>query len=113
MMDITHFKMAVDAQPISMAEIGWTEHRDDNQIKRYIKQYIKKNYGYDITEDVALVFAMILWDVAEDEKKLGVKKERERILTKWEEIKRREYFSGGSLTMDKAFLDIKKEIEKG
>ena len=57
------FKKAIDAGVISLAEIGWTEARNDVQIAKYITSFIKKNYGKKIDGELAVVIALIIGDL--------------------------------------------------
>jgi len=46
------FKKAIDAGVISLAEIGWTESKDDVQIKKYVKSFIHNNYEREIDDEL-------------------------------------------------------------
>lgn len=64
-----NFKKMMEAETISLTEIGWTESREDNQIKKYVKSFIKKNYEKEIDDDLALIFVLIIDDLLSDFRK--------------------------------------------
>ena len=57
------FKKIVDADVISLAEIGWSESRDDDQIKKYIQSFIQNNYNKKIDDDMALIIYWLIDDL--------------------------------------------------
>ncbi|HLB43721.1 MAG TPA: hypothetical protein VJN02_12915 [Gammaproteobacteria bacterium] len=78
-----NFKKSINTDVISLAEIGWTESRDDIQIKKYIKSFIQNNYEKKIDDDLALIILLIIDDLlvnmqsTEVQKPLAVKKRKE------------------------------------
>lgn len=61
-----NFKKSIDADVISLAEIGWTESRDDDQIKKYVKSFVHNNYGKKIDDDLSLIIFLIIDDLLSD-----------------------------------------------
>jgi len=66
------FKKIVDADVISLSEIGWSESRDDDQIKKYIKSFVQNNYDKKIDDDLALIIFYIIDDLLSDMQKKEV-----------------------------------------
>ena len=60
------FKKSVDADVISLEEIGWTQSRDDNQIKKYVKSFVQNNYERKIDDDLSLIIVWIIDDLLSD-----------------------------------------------
>jgi len=58
-----NFKKLINAETISLTEIGWTEYRNDTQIKHYIKAFIKNNYERNIDDGIAVIILFILDDL--------------------------------------------------
>ena len=66
MQEIKSFRKYVDADLIDLAEIGWTESRDDNQIKKYVKSFIQNNYKRKIDDELAIIIVFIIDDLLTD-----------------------------------------------
>ncbi len=62
----TWLKKAIDAAPIDLAKLGWTEFRDDKHIFSYIRGYIWKNYGVRIKPPLDFIVYCIIIDVLDD-----------------------------------------------
>jgi len=58
---------------LDLAEIGWTESRDDNQIKKYVKSFIQNNYERKIDDELALIIVFIIDDLLTDIQRKEVK----------------------------------------
>ena len=61
-----NFKKTIDADVISLAEIGWTESRDDTEIIKYVKSFVQNNYERKIDDDLALIIVWIIDDLLSD-----------------------------------------------
>lgn len=48
------------------AYIGWTEARDDEQINRYTKKFVRDNYGRIIDDELAYILVFIIDDLLTD-----------------------------------------------
>lgn len=66
MQELKNFRKYVDADLLDLAEIGWTESRDDNQIKKYVKSFIQNNYERKIDDELALIIVLIIDDLLTD-----------------------------------------------
>ena len=67
------YKKYLDAKAIDLKEIGWTESRDDNQIKKYVKSFIQNNYERKIDDELALIIVFIIDDLLTDIQRKEVK----------------------------------------
>ena len=61
------------ADLLDLAEIGWTESRDDNQIKKYVKSFIQNNYERKIDDELALIIVFIIDDLLTELQRKEVK----------------------------------------
>lgn len=66
MQKLKDFRKYVDADLLDLAEIGWTESRDDNHIKKYVKSFIQNNYERKIDDELALIIVFIIGDLLID-----------------------------------------------
>jgi hypothetical protein len=73
MRELKNFRKYVDADLINLAEIGWTESRDDNQIKKYVKSFVQNNYERKIDDELALIIVFIIDDLLTDIQRKEVK----------------------------------------
>ena len=73
MQELKNFRKYVDADLINLAEIGWTESRDDDQIKKYVKSFIQQNYERKIDDELALIIVFIIDDLLTDIQRKEVK----------------------------------------
>jgi DNA-directed RNA polymerase subunit E'/Rpb7 len=73
MQELKNFRKYVDADLLDLAEIGWTESRDDNQIKKYVKSFIQNNYERKIDDELALIIVFIIDDLLTDIQQKEVK----------------------------------------
>lgn len=73
MQELKNFRKYVDADLIDLAEIGWTESRDDVQIKKYVKSFIQNNYERKIDNELALIIVFIIDDLLTDIQRKEVK----------------------------------------
>ena len=73
MQELKNFRKYVDADLLDLAEIGWTESRDDNQIKKYVKSFIQNNYERKIDDELALIIVFIIDDLLTDIQRKEVK----------------------------------------
>ena len=73
MQELKNFRKYVDADLLDLAEIGWTESRDDNQIKKYVKSFIQNNYERKIDDELALIIVFIIDDLLTELQRKEVK----------------------------------------
>jgi DNA-directed RNA polymerase subunit E'/Rpb7 len=73
MQELKNFRKYIDADLLDLAEIGWTESRDDNQIKKYVKSFIQNNYERKIDDELALIIVFIIDDLLTDIQRKEVK----------------------------------------
>ena len=62
MVEPTLFKKAIDAEPINLAKLGWSECRDDKHIFSYIRGYIWRNYKIRIKPPLDFIILCMLDD---------------------------------------------------
>lgn len=71
---MTNLKLFIDADVISLTEIGRTESRNDIQIKKYVKTFVQNNYEKEIDDDLALIIVWIIDDLLSDMEKTKMSK---------------------------------------
>lgn len=64
-----NFKKSIDADVISLANIGWSDSRDDDEIIKYVKSFVQNNYDVDIIDELALLITLIIDDLLSDMQK--------------------------------------------
>ena len=66
-----NIKKLIDADTISLGEIGWTESRNDTQIKKYVKSFIANNYEKEVDDDLAFILVCIINDLLSGRKDIN------------------------------------------
>lgn len=59
-------KLFIDSDTIDLSELGWTESRDDDQIKKYVKSFIQNNYERKVDDEMSLIITWIIYDLLID-----------------------------------------------
>lgn len=68
-----NFKRMIDAETLSLDDIGWSASRDDEQIKKYVKSWFKRNYDREIDDEMVFIIVFMIDDILTDLRKTDKK----------------------------------------